>query len=1612
MDDLLLETSNDGYVFAQATTRLTRSTNSNSKLASALEQCVRQFHKGSPEVGGKSRPLDARDRLVIVTDADAPVWLRGSLPSLLRRFRQETSFSTLAEASLSDEDRTTAAAIEENINRSWFAVTEATLSPQERRGLLELLRFEVLSLEPEGSDRLAAVEILRQAVLADPTSAESAFDLLIQYCATLAADHAVATRPQLKMYLEKQPQPLRIRGPLSFEDDFASIQTVTSESMAQLFDLSVTRVNSVSDPVKIARNVVHDLESATQSDEGHCLIVGEPGAGKSGALHEFAHSLVAAGNKVIYMAADRIAATNERQLKVEWGLKHSLLEVIANVPITGSAYLIIDALDAARSEESAKLLRELISYVIGSHSNWRVVASIRKFDLRYGHTLQDLFRGPPATASGFDPEFSQVRHVNVLPLGDSELDQAAAQSTELNALLSSARALPDGSLLALLRNPFNLRLAASLLGSASSIEDLSAVRTQIELLERYWRERVIAGDGGSHAREQVSRLMCERMATAGRLQAFATEIPGTDSKALHELKQAGIVIEWQVHSHAAPDRYILAFAHNVLFDYACSRLLMRLPSTAVIDLIVNQRRTVLTLQPSFTLHFQYLWHLNEDRVAFWKSVLAMQTTQIPSIGQLTGLSVCASNAISVADLDGLSNSLSEGGNARKLAERAVQHLAGALLSSFEPIELVGANAGPWCEWVRDVSGHLTLNIAPAVRVLVNVISDVSESLTREQHRYVNEAACNVFDFAQHDDRRQQQYLPSAVPALCRTLSANEVDSSSRLRQLFDEAEIEKGRLIGLTYFSYEIQSVFPVAPQLAADFYVSIFTANEPPDAKVPIGDSQLFSLLSSVRQNFQGIKYQLGEKYEAFLRANLSVAIKTLCAVIGGYVLDRRSYTERNGKKHFVVGEETATLISDYSSSWDDGDLHQYDAPIKMLAALDKYLEELVAKDGAEYEFSQILGLFVAHNQYAVVWRRLLRFGARYPESLGRMLLPVAEADVVLLSSETRVQAVDLLRGVFPKLDAPARERIERKIIDLPSSSHAWSVEYATRTRDQVLACLPVDALTTDGAIHRWREMEAANEFPANRPDFERSFSWRSLTEEDMLDDQERRGIPARDPSNLELRRRWAAAAEFANRFANSIPGDEDVNEVWPQIIELQAAITRADSEGVHSDVKNQAIGYLANACGCLATSEAVVRNNERAIFLKQCLLDASINETPVYDEERDSQFERMQSWSSSSPRIEAAEGLMILCRRPELLDKPLLEAIARLISDRVSAVRFGVVRRLLNLFDSDPATFWIQAEKVSVEEKSDPILSDLLDHVLRPLPAEELDRAVALAERVFSRLEPTKEDHEARQSCVYFFLHKYVQNNHLRCKVVLEAIIDDPIRNHPELGRMVGSLREPLGAGIRGALSSEQQDISKRAWAVASRVTTSTVDAFATARADMEKPQNSEDDGESRANATELYGTLFHLLDYLSTDLYFASGVYDDEQAKAKNEPLPTVPEGREDFLTHAEPLIRLLMSTGLVPVAHHLLQFLAAYVDVDPARVFTLIGEIIVAAEQQGYQNESLGAGLVVEVVERYLAEFRHVFRDHPESQELLIRVLDIFVGWPRARRLVYRLGDIYR
>ena len=61
---------------------------------------------------------------------------------------------------------------------------------------------------------------------------------------------------------------------------------------------------------------------------------------------------------------------------------------------------------------------------------------------------------------------------------------------------------------------------------------------------------------------------------------------------------------------------------------------------------------------------------------------------------------------------------------------------------------------------------------------------------------------------------------------------------------------------------------------------------------------------------------------------------------------------------------------------------------------------------------------------------------------------------------------------------------------------------------------------------------------------------------------------------------------------------------------------------------------------------------------------------------------------------------------------------------------------------------------------------------------------------------------------------------------------------------------------------------------------------------------------------------------------------------------------------------------------------------------------------------HKDEPLAVDLLVEILGRYMAEYKEIFRVKPNCQKMLVRALDIFVMWPNARKLTYRLKDIYR
>lgn len=495
-------------------------------------------------------------------------------------------------------------------------------------------------------------------------------------------------------------------------DDMATLRNYTNQTLGMLARAATITVGE--DDVKIDRAVIDGLREGV--DTGSVVVVGDPGAGKSVAMHDLAVVLKREGLEAILFDVQRIHSGSLGQLRVELNLTNELASVFKDWPGQDPKFLIIDAFDAARSGPVAKTIQDLITVVMANAENWRVIVSIRKFDLRYNEELRRLFKGVPPSEY-CDPEFKVVRHVNVPLLTDEEWGIMGRQSSELGTLIASA----NEDLRSLLRIIFNCRLVAELLDAGEAVSALTPIRTQVELLNRYWRARVIRAGADGDARESVAFLAAREMVRARSLtipRVRVTENPAA-SEPLGDLLSANVLTEWLPPGAEEPDRYTLTFSHNMLFDYAAERSLLHSRSRSVAQYLADEPDLILAIRPSIVFHYQRLWSTSQNREQFWRTVFeALQTPKLPRIGQLVGPAVAVDLAEDIADFQPLLDAL-RGSDAakRRAAEDAVAHLAGALLATNTP--LVGDSAGPWADWMEQVARFVNDRTAGTLRVLLS-----------------------------------------------------------------------------------------------------------------------------------------------------------------------------------------------------------------------------------------------------------------------------------------------------------------------------------------------------------------------------------------------------------------------------------------------------------------------------------------------------------------------------------------------------------------------------------------------------------------------------------------------------------------------------------------------------------------------------------------------------------------------------------------------------------------------------------------------------------------------------------------------------------------------------
>lgn len=1622
VDDILVGTSEGGHAFINVKHSVTKSRVADSALGSVINQFVRQFISYRGENKGHrpwERQLDLTiDRLVLVTSSKSSTAIKEHLPRVLTHLRDLPYQGGMEAAATNREEADILAVIRGHIGRAWRDAIGDDVTEEDELQLMRFLWVETLDVDEDTSGEREAKDLLRAAVINDAGQADAAWDTLITACAGYASRQSGADRPLLHQQLLKAG--IRAKAPSSYRKDIAQLRGHSEQTLRALQELSTIRVGERE--VKIQRSSAPALRSAVE--QASVVVVGEPGAGKSGALHDLVNTLSQENGDVVFLAVDRLEARSLSALRQELNLEHDIIEVLKNWQDEKPAFLIIDALDAARSEASAQTFYDLITLTLQFSQRWRVVASIRRFDLRHHTRLQHLFEGHPPTEYSV-AEFYNLNHFNVPILSSEEWLQIPSQSPELAKLFIEA----GESLRTLLLNPFNLRLAGELLGSGVTVESLTPIQTQIGLLDRYWQERVIRADYEGDAREALLLQVVEAMVGARALRVSRRDVAADPSmsRRLNQVLSAHILTEWESQTGALVDRSILTFAHHVLFDYAVARLLFRGIPQSLIQRLESDVNLVLAVRPSIVMHFQHLWLI--DITLFWDTYFQLlRSEQIPEIGKLVGASVAVEFMREAESFAPLESALSsEDVQQRELGEKAFRHVTGALLVLAVPASItsvIGSTAPPWVELLDRCTATMRVSLAYSVRPLLWTICGRSELFTHRQRHHAGRIARRMFEFALAQEPRDTSMVIAGLETVSRTFESDPAVSAALLRRCLEPQHVLAYGHEELFRLAQEVDRLIPHAPDLVEEMFNAAFTHYDPSEEKTWAMASRILPLTSTRRQDFDMARHSFASKYKQFLEAAPLNATSVLINAVNTYVAERdeqrylrlervhgqsKNEEQQPDEERFEFAGQHAFIRTDYSEIWDNGGAYRDDEPLKMLDRFQSYLEQISADNEHAGERSQLLNLIVQENRNAVFWRRFLNIGTNHPDTLGYEIRSLAWAMPILMSYDTTRVVGDFIKVIFSKLSSEEKQRIEQTIVSIPNSVDSEQREGAEHRRNRLLGCLPKDTLVTEEAKAIIAHLEAEDNVPSNEPlNRGGGVISRAYTDEDYLKDQ---GVPIEEEQNRHVLNLSQPAKTFAAKHQNASPSSEEVAAVMPHLRSLYKALTTAEADGVHQRQRDTGWGDLADACAAVVKAEDWSCEREDGEFIKAVLLEASLYHEPTPSPENYDHFDEHPSWGAPAARVDAAEGVVILASNQSCIDDNLLAAIERLaLHDPVPAVRFQVAIRLNTLYHTAPELMWRLLDNISREEERRGILQFLLNGPLRTLAPYHPDRITEFTRNIFERTHDGAGAKEVRKRCAAIFVGLYLWQGQEICGDFINRIADDPEKYIDEAHEIIFDLRGWLNLGLGDTSKAEHEKVRIGSFRLVERILRTTREHINA----LEKKNESVFFNSWPEEEQETVRRLMHLAESVCMQIYFASGAYSRDNSGDDEESIPMGTEARSRFLREANAVLHLLSEFSHASLAHHLLQTLEFLIPYDPENVFLLVGKVVNSGKQGGYQYESMAVDLIVKLVERFIAEYRYVLQESEQCRSVLIEVLDVFVeaGWASARRLTYRMEEIFR
>ena len=1571
VDDILVKTTT-GRVFVEAKSTVTLSTAPNGALARVARQFVRQWLACSAGDGehGWNRPLSSRtDRLLLAVGPKAPSTVSIDLADGL------STVQTVGHVRLSAKKAKAVSKFQCLLGNAWESVVGRVPSEADIDSISNLVT--ILKFDFGGAHRGTAEEMLKQ-VLDSGSQASAAFAVVEQHCQELMAVRSGCDMIALQGAVIAKG--IALTAPPEFQSDKACLKNYSEQVGKQLSVHESTEV--LGEYFRVERACTDAVVDAAR--EGSLLLVGEPGTGKSGVINASAARLREEGRDVLELAVDRLPVSSIEGLMNALGLQHPVREVLTNWPGSEPGILFIDALDATRGGTNEAVFRTLIEEVLSIESRqWHVIASIRTFDLRMGAQFKELFYGGPICPEFADQAFSDVTHVHVPAWTASELEQLLDDVHPLSDAIDSGGA----RLRELAHVPFNTRLICDLINAGLEPTAFSGIESQVQLLNLYWNRRV--EKHGTKA-EVCLRTAISEMIGSRALQARKLDVAKADGLALDALLHENVLV-------LVRDEQFVTFRHHILFDYAASRVYLRPDDPKHAPRLLEQGTGLgLMLAPALSYSLLRLWNDRaQNRLSFWSAVTRFcGDSKCDPVARSVAARAAAELPSAVEDANGLVRALMGAAGPPEVdGKMALGHVVGALtvgLEDQQPVVLA-----PWCRVAERASEHVHEWAWP-LRALLYALFERADS--EQDRNRIGRAARRLLSYCLETLEVSPQLTSAAIGFVAVTYSSDSDESRALLQKLFEPERFSEHGDQEVPRLVDRLKDIYGTDPEFVEEIYGRAFGGSIEDVSSTPIGQSQILSMVSTRRQDYESSWWQLNRFYPRFLRSNPSHAVRALVSAMSGYV-DRVHPIDREARTWSVSSSEGVFhLREDRSCIWAwDTEEEQSDSALAMIKEFVKHLET------AEVNVArQMIREIARVNELAVLWARTFMAASKRAMEIGDLLWSFATQEGFLECLDTQKDGIDFIVARYPFESKESREAFESRAI---AFEFAQTKDAETRRRE-VLSILFSSVGEVSLVTQSARELVSENNgtkghSERNTRPFRIVSGSGSGEKYWWLRDQ---GVDVEDDSVARILEKTEQVQETVQKQEDDADATQGIAGAFTLVSELFYLVTE-NTENLPESVEQYGLGIAAQGTAKLCSYPIVKLQENQAIL--QSLIDLVIRlariPTSEWSAEDEAEFETSSSWGSPDAAVDTAEATMQLCRVDGQTVKMLLPIVEMFLVFRNPAARMQIAMRLMVFWNTAHEFMWELADRIVRTESNRGVLLFFANHFLSRARRFDAPRVEGLVFVLHARASEREEEASNLVRGEVGSLTALLSNYDGRVDSIqaLKKWVDDVHTFEHEVRRAIGVTRNALVLKYQKE-SLQYKEVTQRAqdfvrFAVAA-MCDGIEDTAGREKEIIRLPTGS--------NASVLY---FKILDEICREIYFASGAF---RSNERNEPALKTNEAKREFLSDMKATLSRIADVGAAPTIHHLIELLEFLLPGNPAEVFDLVAcALLEGGRKSQYQFESLGAERVVKIVGVCLADHREIF-DEDERRQTLVKCLDTFmeVGWPAARRLVYRLPEL--